>query len=252
MLTYQRYGTLPGWLRQGIVEPILHAVPQKPSSAHPLARARRMVDQAAQPLDRQFERWMTLYDPALRQTLYSRDFMAQQRVSAAMGCDDPAPLGALDWMLRHDLLNYLPGDLLVKMDRMAMAHSLEARSPLLDQEVVQFTACLPEDYKIKGSVRKRLLKMAYQDLLPEGFMERPKHGFSIPVDRWLRGDLKDFAADLILSAPATQRGLFQSEKIMEMWTQHQASTHSYGDQLWALMIFELWQRKFIDTPVSAR
>jgi asparagine synthase (glutamine-hydrolysing) len=194
---------------------------------------------------------MTIVDHNTRQMLYSDDFAARLPAKAITAdCEEPGSLSALDWMLRQDLLNYLPGDLLVKMDRMTMANSLEARAPLLDHEVVEFAARLPDSYKVSGGVRKRLLKLAYRDMLPKGFMDRPKHGFSIPVDRWLRGELKSLAADTILSSSATQRGMFNATKVAELWNQHQNGTCSSGAELWALMVLELWQRKFVDAPVS--
>ncbi len=254
VMAYRRYRSLPVWVRRGLIETMLRALPAGHNGKHLLARARRLVTQSAQPLENQFLRWMTLYDEQLRRSFYTCEFSKQlMRISRfPESCHRDPGLGPLDWMLRHDTLNYLPGDLLVKMDRMTMAHSLEARSPLLDHEVVQYAAQLPECYKYRGITSKRILKIACQDILPTGIASRPKHGFSVPVDRWLRRDLKSTAADILFSRSFRERGQFDTKQVSHLWEQHQSGKEVHGDRLWALLVLELWQRQFLDRALPAK
>lgn len=254
VMAYQRYQSIPGWARRGLIEVLLKAVPSGLSTDHPLSRARRLVAQSTQSLENQYSRWMTLCLAETRNALYSDNFakLLRSQVFERNGHNDHHQLGSLDWMLRSDTLNYLPGDLLVKMDRMTMAHSLEARSPLLDQEVVQFAATLPEAYKRKGRLGKRILKAAFRNFLPPTLLGRPKHGFSVPVDRWLRNGLKSMAADIVLGRCARERGLFSPATVLSLWNEHQEGRQNHGHQLWALMVMELWQRQFLDVPAPTK
>jgi asparagine synthase (glutamine-hydrolysing) len=226
----------------------LRALPGDQNGTHLLSRARRLVTQSAQPLEKQFLRLMTLYDEPSRRSFYTSEFVKQLTdiFRFPESSSNELALGPLDWMLRHDTLNYLPGDLLVKMDRMTMAHSLEARSPFLDHEVVQYVARLPESYKRKGMTRKRILKIACRDLLPRRIASRPKHGFSVPVDRWFRGALKPIAHDIIFSRSFRERGQFNIKQVAHIWEQHQTGQKAYGVRLWALLVLELWQQQFVD------
>jgi asparagine synthase (glutamine-hydrolysing) len=254
VLACRRYGSLPVWVRRGLIETTLRALPGDQNGTHFLSRARRLVAQSAQPLENQFLRWMTLYDEPIRRSFYTPNFSQQltdiSRFPETSSCE--AALGPLDWMLRHDTLNYLPGDLLVKMDRMTMAHSLEARSPFLDHEVVQYVAQLPESYKHRGMTRKRILKIACRDLLPKQIASRPKHGFSVPVDRWFRGPLKTIAGDIIFSGSFRDRGQLSIKQVAHLWEQHQTGKKAHGDRLWALLVLELWQRQFLDRVSPAK
>lgn len=250
VMAYQRYQSLPSWIRQGLIEQLLKAVPNGLPSSHTFSRAKRLVQQSGMSLESQFSRWMTLYSLDERRSLYTDGTaLPPAREFNGNAHTDDHSLGVLDWMLRNDTLNYLPGDLLVKMDRMTMAHSLEARSPLLDQDVVEFAARLPESYKRKGKIGKYILKAAFRDLLPPGLVRRTKHGFSVPVDRWFRNGLKPLATEILQSA--RERGLFSADYMTRLWNQHQAG-HNHGHQLWALLVIELWQRQFLDVPVPTK
>jgi len=243
VLQYQRYKALPAWLRRGMVEPALALAPGGETGSSTLARMRRLIQQSQRPLADQFLRWMTMIDSDRLAALRVHDAIAPSLIT-----NREAGIGALDWMLHHDVHNYLPGDLLVKMDRMTMANSLEARSPLLDHEVMEFVAHLPEDYKFKDGVTKRILKHACADLLPESVTTRRKHGFGVPINAWLRqGALRTAAADLIFGASARERGLFNLEAVQRLWDEHQAGSANHGDRLWALAMLERWQQHFLQS-----
>ncbi|WP_338676833.1 asparagine synthase (glutamine-hydrolyzing) [Streptomyces sp. SCSIO 30461] len=147
-----------------------------------------------------------------------------------------------------DVHTYLPGDLLVKVDITTMAHSLEARSPFLDHQLMEWAARLPASLKVRGTTTKYLLKKALEGWLPSEVLHRPKQGFGVPLDHWLRTELKDLAWDVLTDRTARSRGFFRPEAVRALLDEHMAgANHARG--LWALMQFELWHRHFADPPL---
>ena len=156
---------------------------------------------------------------------------------------------ALPWpsqMMRFDLDTYLPEDILTKVDRMSMAHSIESRVPLLDHNVVAFAASLPHDMKIRQSERKCVLKQAAAGILPAEVLGRRKQGFGVPVGEWFRGPLRDFVADALQSARARQRGYFRPRFVDRLMAEHTSGRRDHASRLWALLMFELWHRRYLD------
>jgi asparagine synthase (glutamine-hydrolysing) len=149
-----------------------------------------------------------------------------------------------------DTTTYLPGDLLVKVDIASMAVGLEGRSPFLDHPLVEFAARLPSPLKLTGGRGKRVLRRAVADLLPPEILRRKKMGFGVPISSWFRGELRELAADVLLSASAAQRGWFRPEAVRALWDEHQSGRRERGYQLWALLCLELWGRRFLDAPAA--
>jgi asparagine synthase (glutamine-hydrolysing) len=146
-------------------------------------------------------------------------------------------------MLYTDLKTYLPDDILVKVDRMSMAHALEVRAPFLDHRIIQFAASLPSDWKIKGNSKKVILRKAFARLLPKKILNRPKHGFTVPLDTWFRGELKGLAEDCLLRQPALGEFL-ELTAVERVWQQHQEKKADHGTLLWSLLMLALWQREY--------
>ncbi|MFO0890580.1 MAG: asparagine synthase C-terminal domain-containing protein [Isosphaeraceae bacterium] len=147
-----------------------------------------------------------------------------------------------------DLLTYLPGDLLVKVDLASMGHSLECRAPFLDHRVVELAAAMPLDRKLRyrPGRSKVVLKRAFADLLPPPIRIRRKMGFGVPVGRWFQSELKD-ELHAILFDPACQgRGLFRPEAVRDLVADHVEGRREHGHQLWALVMLELWFRNHLD------
>lgn len=147
-----------------------------------------------------------------------------------------------------DLHTYLPDDLLVKVDIASMAHSLEARSPLLDQEIMAWAAAIPDGQKMRDGETKWLLKKAMEPFLPHDILYRPKMGFGVPIDRWLKTELKEMALDLLASDQAVGRGLFKPGHGERLMQEHCDGSALHTTRIWAMVMLEQWYRTWIDSP----
>ena len=152
----------------------------------------------------------------------------------------PLSLNAIEQMMLFDTINYLPDDILVKVDRAAMAVSLETRIPFLDHKVYEFAWQLPFQYKIRNGNSKWLLRQLLYRYVPENLIDRPKMGFGVPIDSWLRGPLKDWAADLLDESKIRKQGFFKSEVISKRWNEHISGKRNWHFQLWTVLMFQQW------------
>jgi asparagine synthase (glutamine-hydrolysing) len=168
----------------------------------------------------------------------------------AQECLDRSDLDGLSALQYCDLNTYLPLDILTKVDRMAMAHSLEARPPLLDHKLVEFAARIPARFRIHNGSTKYLFKQAMRGLLPDDIIDRPKHGFAVPLASWFRGELAGFARELLCSDRSRQRGLFKTDYIERLIRLHEGG-RNIDLQLWTLVSLELWCRRVLDVPLSS-
>jgi asparagine synthase (glutamine-hydrolysing) len=219
----------------------------------PVDRWRRFLGALALAPRRRYGRWLVGLDAAAVTTLYSDGFAARVRhldplrvLEAAYDVSD-AP-GFLEQTLHADVQLYLPDDLLVKMDVASMAHSLEVRSPFLDHRVMEFAASLPPDLKLRGSTQKYLIKRVMTGLLPEAVVRRRKMGFGVPIDHWLRSELRELVHEVLLDRRAEQRGYFRPETVRRYLADHARGRANHHARLWSLLVLELWHRMHIDEP----
>src|SRR5690606_10328502 len=147
-------------------------------------------------------------------------------------------------ILDVDTRSYLPEDLAVKMEVACMANSLQSRSPLLDHRIMEFAAALPGSYKLKpgsrGMVSKYIFKKAMESILPADILYRPKRGFGVPIDHWLRFELKEMAYDILLSRRARDRGYVNPSYVRQLLDEHVAGVANHHYQIWSLLFLELW------------
>ncbi len=152
-------------------------------------------------------------------------------------------------MMRFDLETYLPEDILTKVDRASMAHSIESRVPLLDNRVIDFALTLPASMKIRNGRRKHVLKEVAKRFLPHGLIDRRKQGFAVPLDVWFRGRLHELFADTLLSSRALARGYFQPSYLRQLVREHLTGRRDHTLRLWQLVVLERWHRQYVD-PLS--
>ncbi|MFE0329232.1 asparagine synthase (glutamine-hydrolyzing) [Streptomyces sp. NPDC003753] len=203
---------------------------------------------------RRYARMMSYFSPEQKQRLYTERLRkatsgidSYRLLDEAFGAS--RAVDRVNQLMDVDVNSYLPGDLLVKVDITTMANSLEARSPFLDHHLMEWAAGLPADLKVRRGTTKYLLKKAMRDWLPHEVLHRPKQGFGVPLAHWLRTDLRDVAWDVLTDRTAVERGFFRPAAVRTMLEGHQAG-ENHARQLWALMQFELWYRRFVDQPLS--
>jgi asparagine synthase (glutamine-hydrolysing) len=207
------------------------------------------LDQAARlPRAASLVRWGSYFSPWDRAALLRPEFARAAGPADTVALYQAAYHAAradsgLDRGLAADVAVYLPGDLLVKADRMAMAHGLEGRSPFLDHELAQWAARLPERLKLRGTTGKYLLRQAFADMLPRGLARQAKRGFGLPVAGWFRGPLRDDARDLLTRGRLT-RTIARPEAVDALLAAHARGQADHGKRIFALVMLELWLRRF--------
>ena len=214
--------------------------------AHGLAAA-SLEDSATR-----YANWLAFFTPAARQRLYGPRMRAVDPQLTLDVIREPMEASdathATDRLLDVDMQTWLPGDLLTKVDITTMAHSLEARSPLLDHVFLEFAASLPATLKVRGMRGKRIWREALEPWLPESVLDGPKMGFTVPLAQWLRGPLRSLVTDVLLDPKTVDREMFVPAEVERILRAHFAGRADNANKLWALLQLELWMRTFIDAP----
>jgi asparagine synthase (glutamine-hydrolysing) len=151
---------------------------------------------------------------------------------------------AVSRMQYYDTLAYLPDDIMTKVDRCSMAVALEAREPLLDHRLVEFVWTLPPQLRFDGRQSKRLLRQVLHRYVPPQLVERPKMGFSVPMGSWLRGELRDWAEDLLSETKLAADGIFAAAQVRKLWNEHQTRQASRENVLWNVLMFQAWKAHY--------
>jgi asparagine synthase (glutamine-hydrolysing) len=242
----RRLRRLTGGAVWRMLDRVLDRLPPTRSKKGPINKAKRFAEGVRRPADLEHARWWifldpeersALYAPPLRDALARRDPFAYYRERLAEG----SALGyeGLQRRLFADVTGYLADDILVKVDRMSMAVSLEARVPFLDHEVVEYAFAIPAAWKLDGGTTKKVLRDAFADLLPEKILGRGKEGFSIPMKNWLRGPLRPLLHDLLDERRIRGRGWFEPAETARLIDEHLRGRANHAHRLWCLMNLEL-------------
>jgi len=216
-------------------------------------KLRRYVQAFDNPASLRHLRWMMFLSEKDRKKLYSERFIGDLGGLSSPMATEPfaSAYGRLEDFDRTngelylDLRTYLADDILVKVDRMSMAPSLEARVPLLDHKLVEFAFSLPGNLKLRGMETKWIFKKTMERLLPRETLYRKKEGFSIPIKHWLRTDLKDMMLGYLDEKRIREEGLFEPAAIGAMIKAHLEGRENYSHQLWALLVFEIWKENYL-------
>ncbi|MEW4566790.1 asparagine synthase (glutamine-hydrolyzing) [Tautonia sp. JC769] len=258
---------LPGGIGPWLGGPVARALPASARAKTRLRAAKRWLEAVGLSRTDRYLRWMTSFDEETRAGLYADAFLDELSQAAAREPDEADPALVLDRALGvasgrdpvtqamvADLLTYLPGDLLTKVDMASMAHGLECRGPFLDHRVVELALAMPLDRKLRlrRGRSKVILKRAFADLIPPPIRTRSKMGFGVPIDRWFRGDLRDELRAVLLDPVSLGRGLFRPEAVERMIAEHAEGRRDHAYRLWALLMLELWFRHHLDPSPGGR
>jgi len=238
----------------GIIPPLVARLPVSHRKVSFDYKAKRFVQSALLPPERAHYAWKEVFSDDMKRELYA---------TAAGSLEDPfgaferqfadcAAAPMLSQLQYVDLRVYLPDDILVKVDRTSMAHSLEARVPLLDHKLVEFAATVPPELQLRGLRKKYLLKRAMAHRLPGQILNRKKGGFNVPVPAWLRHDLSDYVRDVLSEKRLREQGFFNPAYVQQMVRDHRDLKADYSRNVWGLLIFALWHEKFAsDAPLAS-
>jgi asparagine synthase (glutamine-hydrolysing) len=242
----QTYRMVPKLIRKSIINPFLNGVRPTEKKKGLINRAKRFVEGLQLPDDLEHTRWMIFLQEAEKANLYSQD--VQHILDGTTSYDfirkyfnKAKSSDHVNRQLYVDIKTYLVDDILVKVDRMSMAVSLEARVPFLDHRFVELTATMPSHLKLKGTKTKSILKKTMNGILPAEILGRGKEGFSVPIKNWLRTDLRSLMLDVLNPQRIKREGFFDPAYVHQLTDEHLKGIENHSHRLWAMMVFGIWQ-----------
>ncbi len=245
------YAKVPEFLRRGLVEPLVRALPVKTKNLSFDYKALRFIKGAKYDRVARHHVWFGSFAPEDHEQLLTSEALGAsdgdiyrdaRRLLADCDSGD-----VVEQMQSLDTQFYLAEDILTKVDRASMAVSLEVRAPFLDHRVAEFAASLPSNYKLRGRQTKYILKRAIEDSLPKFVTHRAKKGFGVPVAEWLKGKLRPLARDLLSPERVKRAGVFNPDYVTRLQDEHERGVANHRKLLWTLLMFELWHESFIET-----
>lgn len=244
-----KYNTIPAFIRSGLIEPVVNALPVSTNNLSFDYKAKRFVRAAKFDDVARHHSWFGSFSTDQHKNLFSPDVLdatdadIYRTVRELVNASDAKTI--VERMQYADINFYLAEDILTKVDRAAMAVSLETRAPFLDPRVGQFAASIPVEYKLKGKSGKVILKEAMKDLLPQNILHRPKKGFGIPIAEWLKGRLNSLMKEMLSPERLRSQELFNADYVQRLIREHESGTASHHKELWTLLVFQLWHARFL-------
>ncbi|MGD9588182.1 MAG: asparagine synthetase B [Pyrinomonadaceae bacterium] len=243
-----KYNAIPAFVRSGLIEPVVNALPVSTDNLSFDYKAKRFIRSAKNDPVSRHHGWFGSFAVDQHEKLFTKDVLAQTEADIYRGVrelvDASDAKNIIERAQYADINYYLAEDILTKVDRAAMAVSLETRAPFLDPRVGQFAASIPVEYKLKGKSGKVILKEAMKDLLPHDILHRPKKGFGIPIAEWLKGRLNGLMHDMLSPERLNKQGLFNVDYVQRLIKEHETGAASHHKELWTLLVFELWYESF--------
>ena len=244
-----KYTRVPSLIRKGVIEPVVKRLPVSTKNMSFDYKAKRFVRGANLDTVERHHSWFGSFSREEQTQFLTPEILAASDGDIYRGprellalCDATTEIEQMQFL---DINYYMAEDILTKVDRAAMAVSLETRAPFLDPRVGQFAASLPLEYKLNGKSGKHILRLAMADLLPASILHRPKKGFGIPIAEWLKGRLNPLMHDLLSPTRLKEQGIFDADYVQKLITEHQRGTASHHKQLWTLLVFQLWYDNFM-------
>jgi asparagine synthase (glutamine-hydrolysing) len=240
----ERFELIPRFIRHRGMVPLSRALPQS-------AYGKNFLFQIALDGDARYIEYLSFFNEDAKRELLSSGLRraAAGRASASAFQKiyaEPDTPERLERLLYLDSKTYLPGDILTKVDRMSMAHSIETRAPLLDHKLIEFVETIPASLKLRGATSKYILKRAVAGLVPDEIIRRPKRGFSVPLAHWFNHELREMLRDTLTDRTTRERGYFNQRAIQALIEEHARGRRDNSWKLWGLLTLELWFRAFID------
>lgn len=244
-----RFDRLPSFVRNGIAKTALAVLPKSVRPKSKLRRLRRFLSEL--PLDprQRYFNWISIFSEEAREQLFAGEVRQRFSLEASREFLRDAYFQShniTEATTFADMQTYLPCDILTKVDIASMSCGLECRSPFLDHHVLEAAVRTPFTEKYRDGIGKRILREEFRSFLPPRISRRSKMGFGVPLARWFREELREFAREVLLDERAARRGLFRRERVEEMFRGHLSAEADFASQLWALLMLELWYRRYVD------
>jgi len=239
---------IPPLIRQKILAPLAKIYPRRDDLPRPL-RLKRFLANLSLPIEQAYFRDMSFYFlPEMKKELYTPEtvkaignFNAFDVLGKHFAANqNPDPVTRVQYV---DIKTYMTEDILVKVDRMSMANSLEVRAPILDHKLMEFAGRLSSDFKLRGKTSKYIFKKMNERRLPADILYRKKQGFSIPMTTWMRHDLREFAREKLFAGSALSQH-FNMKYVKQLWDENISGHKDHSTSLWGLMMFEMWHKTF--------
>lgn len=244
------YRNIPFFVRRKLVPLVIDLMPPTSEKKGLINMMKRFVEGTQQPDQLRHFRWMKFFGEAEKQQLFSPEVRnvinrdASYRVFTDY-FDEPNGADYLGQEIFADIKTYLCDDILVKVDRMSMANSLEARVPFLDHRFVEFAATIPSSMKLNRFRMKYIFKKCMSKILPKEIIYKQKQGFSIPIKNWLRRDLKPLMEEVLSIERLKKEGFFNPAYVQKLKSEHLEGLKNHSHKLWALMVFGMWQESYL-------
>ena len=244
-----KYLAIPSLVRRGVIEPVVNALPVSTKNLSFDYKAKRFIRASQHDDVTRHHSWFGSFSIDQHEGLFTQDVLDRSNADIYREVRDLVgrsnAKNIIERMQYADINFYLAEDILTKVDRAAMAVSLETRAPFLDPRIAQFAAAIPVEYKLKGKNGKVILREAMKDLLPHEILHRSKKGFGIPIAEWLKGRLNRMLHDLLAPERLRRQNLFDAGYVQRLITEHETGKASHHKELWTLLVFELWCENFL-------